>query len=67
MGRSEFIEIRSLSMRYLAPPNPLGPSPFARPAMPRGHALLQDIVSEFELLDYCHALTIAEPSLLSTQ
>ena len=49
----------SLSMRLLSPPNSLGPSPFARPAMPRGHSLLQDIVREFDLLDYCHASTVA--------
>ena len=60
MGGSEFLKSSSLSMRYLTLPNPLGPSPFARTPMPRGHALLQDIVSEFELLDYCHVLTIAE-------
>ena len=57
----------SLSMRFLAPPNPFGTSPFARPAMPRGHSLLQNIVREFELLDYCHACTIAGPSPRSTQ
>ena len=27
--------------------------------MPRAHALLQNIVSEFKLLDYCHASTVA--------
>ena len=60
MGGSEFLKSNSLSMRHLPQPNPLGPSPFARPTMSRAHALLQDIVSEFELLDYCHVLTIAE-------
>ncbi len=59
MGRRKPMEPTSQSMRLMPSPDPLGPSPIARAAMPRGHSLSNDVVRELELLDYCHAIKMA--------